>query len=58
LIIGRIVAAHVHEDSLRSEDRDDQDLIHTAPLLAYLHPNRFATIDTTRSFPLPAGMKK
>lgn len=58
LIIGRIVAAHVHESSLRGDDRDDQDLIHGAPLLAYLHPGRFASIDATRSFPFPAGMKK
>ena len=58
LIVGRIVAVHVHEDSLRANDRDDQDLIHAAPLLAYLHPGRFATIGTTRSFPFPAGMKK
>ena len=58
LIVGHIVAAHVHEDSLRGSDRDDQDLIHAAPLLAYLHPGRFATIDATRSFPFPAGMKK
>lgn len=58
LIIGRIVAAHVHETSLRGVDRDDQDLIHDAPLLTYLHPGRFASIDDTRSFPFPAGMKK
>lgn len=58
LIVGKIVAAHVHEDSLRANDRDDQDLIHSAPLLAYLHPGRFATIGETRSFPFPAGMKK
>lgn len=58
LIIGRIVSAHVHEDALRRDDRDDQDLIHESPLLAYLHPGRFAAIDATRSFPFPAGMKK
>jgi flavin reductase (DIM6/NTAB) family NADH-FMN oxidoreductase RutF len=58
LIISRIVAAHVDEDSLRRDDRDDQDLIHDSPLLAYLHPGRFAAIEVTRSFPFPAGMKK
>lgn len=58
LIIGRIVAAHVHENSLRGNDRDDQDLIYQSPMLAYLHPGRFATIDATRSFPFPVGMKK
>ena len=58
LIIGRVVTAHVHEDSLRRSDRDDQDLIHAAPILAYLHPGRFASIDSSRSFPFPTGMKK
>ena len=58
LIVGRVTAAHVHPDALRSVDRDDQDLIHTSPLLTYLHPGRFATIGETRSFPFPAGMKK
>lgn len=58
LIVGKIVAVHVHEDSLRANDQDDQDLIHAAPLLAYLHPGRFASIGETSSFPFPAGMKK
>ncbi|MDH3692274.1 MAG: flavin reductase [Gammaproteobacteria bacterium] len=58
LIVGHIIAAHVHEDCLRDEEQDDQDLIHASPLLAYLHPGRFASIDTSRSFPFPEGMKK
>ena len=39
-------------------DGDDQALIHQSPLLAYLNPGRFATIDDSLSFPFPAGMKK
>lgn len=58
LIIGRIVAAQVDAEALRGPDRDDQDLIHDSPLLAYLHPGRFASLGETRSFPFPAGMKK
>ena len=58
LIIGRIVAAQVDAEALRSPDRDDQDLIFRSPLLAYLHPGRFATVEETRSFPFPAGMKR
>jgi flavin reductase (DIM6/NTAB) family NADH-FMN oxidoreductase RutF len=58
LIIGRIVAARVAEDALRSMDGDDADLVHHAPLLAYLSPGRFATIDQSLSFPFPAGMRK
>jgi flavin reductase (DIM6/NTAB) family NADH-FMN oxidoreductase RutF len=53
LITGRIVAAHVHEDALRTSDRDDQDVIHQAPLLGYLSPGRVATIAGSYSFPFP-----
>lgn len=58
LITGKIVAAHVDRDALRASEWDDQELIHAAPLLAYLHPGRFATIDKSHAFPFPAGMKK
>lgn len=58
LIIGRVVAAHVAEDAERYCDGDDQALIHQSPLLAYLNPGRFTTIDESYSFPFPAGMKK
>jgi len=58
LIIGRIVAAHVAEDAARNEELDDQSMVHDSPLLAYLHPGRFASIADSRSFPFPAGMKK
>jgi len=33
-------------------------VVHDVPLLAYLHPGRFATIENSLSFPFPAGMKK
>lgn len=58
LIAGRIVAAHAAAGALRDIDRDDQDLIAESPLLAYLHPGRFATIDRTYSFPFPTGFKR
>lgn len=58
LIIGRIVAARAAEDALRTMDADDADLINHSPLLAYVSPGRFATIDKTLSFPFPAGMRK
>ena len=58
LIIGRVVAAQVAEDAMRNDDVDDQALVHGAPLLAYLHPGRFATIGESLSFPFPLGMKK
>lgn len=58
LIVGRIVAAEIDPAFLRAEDRDDQDLLTEAPLLAYVSPGRFATIDSTLAFPMPKGMKK
>lgn len=58
LILSRVVAAHVHEDALRVSERSDQKLVNEAPLLAYLHPGRFASIDKTQSFPFPAHFKK
>ena len=58
LIVGRVVAARVDEQAERMPDHDDQAVIHDVPLLAYLHPGRFATIENSLSFPFPAGMKK
>jgi len=58
LIIGRIIAARVAEDSERIHEGGDQALIHNAPLLTYIHPGRFAIIDKSLTFPFPAGMKK
>lgn len=58
LIIGRIVKAKIAADALRGSDLDDQDLIQTSPLLAYLYPGRFATISKTNKLPFPAGFKR
>ena len=58
LIVGKIVAAQIDPDFLRAEERDDQDLLRDAPLLAYVSPGRFAAIRDTLAFPMPKGMKK
>ncbi len=58
LIAGRIKAAHVHKAALRLSDKDDHDLLHFSPLLAYVHPWRFAAIEETNRFPAPEGMTK
>ena len=58
LIIGRVVAARVAADSERIHEGGDQARLSQAPLLAYLHPGRFATIENTLAFPFPAGMEK
>ncbi len=58
LIIGDIVAAQLDDHYLRTSDQDDQELIHAAPLLAYLYPGRFTQIDQSYSFPFPKGFKR
>jgi flavin reductase (DIM6/NTAB) family NADH-FMN oxidoreductase RutF len=51
LIIGEVVAAAVDERSMRIYEGDDAELLVDSPLLAYLSPGRFASIDRSRSFP-------
>lgn len=58
LIVGEVVAAAADPAALRELERDDADLIHDAPLLAYLQPGRIATIDRSASFPFPAGFSR
>ena len=58
LILGRIIAARVAEDALRSSELDDEDLIFDSPLLAYLYPGRFTEIASTTKLPFPAGFKR
>lgn len=58
LITGEIVAARADRDFLRSEQVDDQELVHASPLFAYLAPGRFATIERSTAFPFPVDMKK
>jgi flavin reductase (DIM6/NTAB) family NADH-FMN oxidoreductase RutF len=58
LLIGRIVAASADERALRAADRDDADVVHELPLLAYLNPGRFARIDDSNAFPLPADFRR
>ena len=58
LITGEIVAAYAEPEFLRSNELDDQELVHDCPLLAYLAPGRFTTIKRSNAFPFPAHMKK
>ncbi len=58
LIAGRIVAARARSEALRTSDRGDTEQIRNAPLLAYLHPGRFAEISETRVFPFPADFSR
>jgi flavin reductase (DIM6/NTAB) family NADH-FMN oxidoreductase RutF len=58
LVIGRVVAASVDDAALRILDREDEHVIADSPLLAYLHPDRFSVIDTSRSFPFYSGWSR
>jgi flavin reductase (DIM6/NTAB) family NADH-FMN oxidoreductase RutF len=58
LIVGRITAAYVANDALRTSDRDDADVLLGSPHLVYLYPGRFAVAAETQAFPFPAGMRR
>jgi flavin reductase (DIM6/NTAB) family NADH-FMN oxidoreductase RutF len=58
LVVGRIVAAYADPAALRDADRAPEDVLAAAPLLAYVSPGRFATIDHALSFPFPQDMRK
>jgi flavin reductase (DIM6/NTAB) family NADH-FMN oxidoreductase RutF len=59
LVAGRIVAGRVRSDALRvAEGGGETERVRQAPLLAYLHPGRFAVISETRKFPFPADFSR
>jgi flavin reductase (DIM6/NTAB) family NADH-FMN oxidoreductase RutF len=58
LVIGRIVAAAVDERAERLLDREDSHTISQAPILVYLQPDRFASVDSSQSFPFHAGWSR
>ena len=58
LIVGEVVAARVHPEILTDHERDAQQQIHEHPLLAYVSPGRFCSIEETRSFPFPRGFSR
>ena len=55
LLIGRVVAAQAKPGILCANDRDDNELLRDHPLLAYLYPGRFASVDSSQAFPFHAG---
>ena len=58
LITGRVVEAHVSEAAIRRTDKDDEDLLFEAPLLAYVAPGRYAEVSHTFAFPFHSGMER
>lgn len=57
LIAGRIVEARVKEASLRTSDKDEQQMVFDNPMLAFLAYGRFAEIRETLAFPYPKEFK-
>ncbi len=59
-VAGKIVAARADEEFLRRYEKghDHSQVVYRSPLLAYLHPGRFACIEQSFSFPFPAEFQK
>lgn len=58
LVTGRVVEALVTEDAIRRSDKDDEQVIFKAPLLAYLAPGRYAEVAHSFAFPFHHGMER
>jgi flavin reductase (DIM6/NTAB) family NADH-FMN oxidoreductase RutF len=58
LVVGRVVAAWADPAALRDSDREPEDVLASAPVLVYLHPDRYAEIRHAYSFPFPEDMRK
>jgi flavin reductase (DIM6/NTAB) family NADH-FMN oxidoreductase RutF len=58
IIVGEVVCASIAEDVLRQSEVSDEELIGRSPLLAYLHPGRFAEVRESRPFPFPEGFSR
>lgn len=58
LILGKVVAARVPTEALRSSERPDQEVLAEEPLLVYVSPGRVATVDRAAPFPFPADFRR
>lgn len=58
LVAGEIVGKYVHEDAYRSDDVEAPELLERAPALAYLYPDRVASVSETEAFPFPEGFER
>lgn len=58
LICGRIVRAAVDEAGFRATDGDRVAVLKRAPVLAYLYPDRYASLGKSLSFPFPSGFDR
>ncbi|NNE34136.1 MAG: flavin reductase [Rhodothermales bacterium] len=57
LISGIIRRAAVNKESLRLFELDDQVMLERRPILAFLPPERYAVLKSTRPFPFPDGTR-
>ncbi len=58
LIVGRVVAARVRKEALRTTGQSDTELLRSVPILAYVSPGRVAEVSSTEAFPFPADFKR
>lgn len=58
IITGKIVHAMADPDFLIHSDESHQEVLQRHPLLAYLYPGRFTTIDKSVEFPFPKDFKR
>ena len=58
LIAGSVVAAQVNVKALRTNDRNDQDVLRDSPLMVFLPPARYSKIEESFSFPFPKGFTR
>lgn len=58
LVIGRVVVAHVSERARISTHENHAELVDRAPLLAYLHPGRVASVRASKEFPFHRGFHR
>lgn len=58
LLIGEVVAVHAQKSALRVSEREGSEVVRDNPLLAYLAPDRYTTVDESNKFPFPAGLER
>lgn len=58
LIAGKVVAASAVAGAIRDVEVDDQDVLAASPVLAYIAPRRYVSINRTMSFPFPKGFRR
>ena len=57
IITGKIIAAHVDKNYMKTFEKDEQQQLKENPLLAYISKGRFARISETYNFPFPKNFK-